>query len=265
MNPAAHSLMPLLTDPRWLKRATRACMRQRSAPGPDGVTWAQYRRDLDARLDDLARRLRTDTWRPRPPRDVAWPSWGKELTVSIPTVEDRIVHRALRQAAELVLDRDAYPPWLFGWRPRRGKVDAVAAAARHIMRGERWVADVDVAAVTAGGSLEEIIVQLAVHIYDGSYLRIMRRALEVLPSPLAPGSGLSPMLTNVRLLPVDDRLTDLHVVRMTDNYTAFCTTRREAEHAAEHITDALALAGLRPNRQKSKVWRPNPEDLYLAG
>lgn len=265
MSPAAHSLMPMLIDPRWLRRAARACMRQRSAPGPDGITWARYRENLAARLDDLAHRLSTDTWQPRPPWTAGWPSWGKTLIVCVPTVEDRIVHRALRQAAEPVLDRDAYPPWLFGWRPRHSKVEAVAAAARHLESGRRWVADVDVAAVTTGGSVEGVLDQLAVHIHDGSFLHIMRRALDALPSPLAAGSGLSPMLTNVRLLNVDERLADLRVVRMTDNYTAFCTTPDEAEHAMELITEALALAGLRPNADKSKVWRPNPEDLYLAG
>lgn len=103
---------------------------------------------------------------------------GKTLHIVVPTVEDWIVHRALRQAAEPVLDRDAYPSWMYGWRPRRGKVAAVAAADRHLSRGRRWVADIDVAGVTSGGSVDETIAQLAVHVHDATYLRIMRRALQ---------------------------------------------------------------------------------------
>ncbi|WP_233570960.1 RNA-directed DNA polymerase [Nocardiopsis sp. Huas11] len=215
MRVAAHSLMPLLTQVRWLKRAARSCMRRPGAPGPDGLTWTDYRDGLDARLRQLAERLADHAWAPVAPRLVSWPSWGKELRICVPTVEDRIVHRALRQAAEPVLDRDAYPPWLFGWRPRRGRVEAVAAAASHIEVGRCWVADLDVAKVTAGAKTEEIVTALAEHIHDGPFLATMRTALDALPSPLYPGSGLSPMLTNVRLLGVDrhEALHGLEVVR----------------------------------------------------
>ncbi|MFV2198726.1 reverse transcriptase domain-containing protein [Nocardiopsis sp. LOL_012] len=267
MSAAPHSLMPLLTQTRWLKRAARACMRRGGAPGPDGLTWSHYREELDTRLDGLAERLADGTWAPVPPRLVSWPGWGKELRVCVPTVEDRIVHRALRQAAEPVLDRDAYPPWLFGWRPRRGRVEAVAAAAAHLTAGRPWVADLDVAKVTSGAQTEEIITALAVHIYDGAFLAVMRTALNALPSPLYPGSGLSPMLTNVRLLGVDrhEALRHLELVRLTDNYTAFTPTPTEAAEAMTALETALGEQGMRPHPEKSKVWRPNPEDLYLAG
>lgn len=45
-------------------------MRRCSAPGIDGVTWAQYRRGLRERLAELATRLRDGTWRPTPLREV---------------------------------------------------------------------------------------------------------------------------------------------------------------------------------------------------
>ncbi len=259
--------MPLLTQVRWLKRAARSCMRRPGAPGPDGISWADYRDGLDARLHSLAERLADRTWEPVPPRLVSWPGWGKELRICVPTVEDRIVHRALRQAAEPVLDQAAYPPWLFGWRPRRGRVEAVTAAAAHISAGRHWVADLDVTKVTAGAETEEIITALAEHIHDGPFLATMRTALNALPSPLYPGSGLSPMLTNVRLLRVDrhSELHGLEIVRLTDNYTAFTRTRTEAEAAMSSLESALSEYGMLAHPEKSKVWRPNPEDLFLAG
>jgi RNA-directed DNA polymerase len=264
-HPAAHTLMPLITDPARLKRTARACMRRPAAPGADGVTWARYRDGLDARIDDLARLLREGTWQPGPVRTVIMPSWGKNLTLAIATVEDRIVHRALRLAAEPVLEHDAYPPWMYGWRPRAGRVEAVAAACAHLRGGRRWVADLDVAAATSGAGPEETISWLARWISDGSYLTLARRIIESLPAPLAPGSGLTPMLTNLRLARVDEQLAGLLVVRLTDNYTAFCDSPAAARAAARVITDALAACGLAPSDAKSKVWRPNPEDLYLAG
>ncbi|WP_019632253.1 hypothetical protein [Actinomadura atramentaria] len=264
-HPAAHSLMPLLVDPARLKRCARACMRRPAGPGADGVTWARYRDGLDARIAELAARLRDGTWRPGPVRAVSLPSYGKDLALAVPTVGDRVVHRALRTAAEPVLESDAYPPWMFGWRRRAGRVDALAVAARHLAAGRVWVADLDVAAATSGADLDETVSWLARFVRDGSFLAVVRRALAALPVPLAPGSGLTPLLTNLRLVPVDRRLDGMAVVRVTDNYTVFCSTRRAAECSAETVADALAASGLTPNRAKSKVWRPNPEDLYLAG
>jgi RNA-directed DNA polymerase len=264
-HPAAHSLMPLVTDPARLRKCARALMRRPGGPGADGITWASYRNGLDDRIGELAARLREGTWQPSPVQAVTLPSWGKDLILAVPTVEDRIVHRAMRTAAEPVLDADAYPPWLFGWRPRAGRSDAITAAAAHLAAGRYWVADLDVAAATSGADLGGTIGGVARWISDGTFLNLLRRVLAALPAPLAPGSGLSPMLTNLRLVPADEQLAGLAVIRVTDNYTVFCRTRAEAEHAAERVTAAIATCGLTPQPAKSQVWRPNPEDLYLAG
>jgi hypothetical protein len=115
-----------------------------------------------------------------------------------------------------------------------------------------------VAAATSGADLEQSVGWLARWISDGAFLRLVRRALAALSAPLAPGSGLTPMLTNLRLARTHERLSGLVVVRLTDNYTAFCRTRAEAEQSAALITAALATCGLTPNPAKSKVWQPNP-------
>ena len=264
-HPAAHTLMPLVTNPQRLKRCARALMRHSGSPGSDGVSWAQYRRDIDHHISGLAARLATGAWNPAPVRHITLASWGKNITLAIPTVEDRIVHRALREAAELILCADAYPHWMYGWRPRASRLDAIHAAASHLAAGRTWVADLDVAAATGDANLNTLMDGLARWISDTTFLNLIRTVLHHLPTPLAPGSGLTPMLTNIRLLPVDDHLRHLPVIRVTDNYTVFCTTRSQATAATDQITTALATQGLRPNPTKSQVWQPNPEDLYLAG
>lgn len=105
-----HSLMPLL-DERHLRRAARDCMRRSSSPGMDGMTWAGYRDGFPLRIAELADRLRTGIWLPAPLRTATFPSYvDKQLQVVVPTVEDRIVHRALRAAIEPILEAYAYPP-----------------------------------------------------------------------------------------------------------------------------------------------------------
>lgn len=263
--PQTHTLMPLLADPGRLKHAARACMRTGSSPGADGVTWRAYRDGLDSRLATLARRLRDGTWRPGPVRVITWPSDGKQLTTAIPTVEDRIIHRAVRNCLEPILEAYVYPEWMFGWRPRRTRLDAIVYALRYWENEQLWVADVDVATATSGGEVGDVVGWVARWVHDGGFLRIVRQALAGLPSPLAPGSGLTPLLTNLRLAPVDAQLGHLNVVRVTDNYAVLCPSRPAAEFAYRHVVEALATAGLAPNRRKSKVWQPNPEDLFLGG
>ncbi len=131
--------------------------------------------------------------------------------------------------------------------------------------GLTWVADLDVAAASRGVALEDAITSVARFVHDGSVLALLRRILSALPDPLAPGSGLSPMLTNLRMTPVDQQLTGRPAVRMTDNYTLFAATEPEAEAAYRYLTGLLATHGMKPAAAKSKIWRPNPEDLYAAG
>jgi hypothetical protein len=131
--------------------------------------------------------------------------------------------------------------------------------------GRTWVADTDVAAATHAADPDTLLNGLAAYITDSTFLTLIRTVLQHLPTPLAPGSGLTPMLTNVRLLPVDNALRDLHVIRVTDNYTVFCTNPHDAQAAAARIRTALAHHALRPSPTKTQVWQPHPEDLYLAG
>ncbi|MEE1823886.1 reverse transcriptase domain-containing protein [Streptomyces sp. BE20] len=257
--------MRQVTDTRHLKRAARQCMGRTGSPGADGMSWRAFRQDMPAHLADLSTRLTDGTWQPHPVREITFDAWGKQHHVGIPTVTDRIVHRAMRNAAEPVLERDAYPEWMFGWHRRAGRPLAVAAAARHLNAGRTWVADLDIAAASQGVTLEDAISSVAAFVTDGTYLALLRRILTALPDPLHPGSGFNPMLTNLRMTPVDQALADLAIVRLTDNYTAFCRTRAEAGHAWQRVVDALAAHGLRPAPAKSKIWRPNPEDLYAAG
>ncbi|MCX5103647.1 reverse transcriptase domain-containing protein [Streptomyces sp. NBC_00439] len=262
---AAHSLIRKAVDERALKRAARQCMGRTGSPGADGMTWKTFRRDMPARIAALSTALADGTWQPGPLRTEEFDAWGKHHTITIPTVTDRIVHRALRNAIEPVLERDAYPPWMFGWHRRAGRPLAVAAAARHLAAGLTWVADIDVAAATRGVALEDAVTSVARFVHDGSVLALLRRILDALPDPLAPGSGLSPMLTNLRMTPVDQQMAGQTAVRMTDNYTLFTPTEPEAELAYQHLAGLLAQHGMAPAPAKSKIWRPNPEDLYAAG
>jgi len=257
--------MPVFADPKYLHHAARDCMRRQSSPGADGVSWANYRQGLRERIEALSRALTTGSWRPGPVRPVVVTTYtGKPMTVLIPTVEDRIVQRALRTAVEPVLEAGAFAPWVSGFRPGRNRITAIRDVAAHLAAGFSYVADLDVAQVSAGSTAAEVTDWLARYVSDGTFLACFRTALTALPEPLAPGSGLAPLLINLRLSRVDALLGGMAVVRFADNYCVFTTSRPAARAAFERVTAALATAGLRPHPGKSQIRSsPNPEDLFL--
>jgi hypothetical protein len=233
------------------------------------MTWAAYRLGLRVRLADLADRLCAGTWSPGPVRLQPIATYdGKVLTAAIPTVEDRIVHRAIRTAIDPILEERAYACWVSGYRPRRNRLTAVRQAAAHMAAGLVWIADVDVGDACGGGTVDQVVGWLAEYVQDGAFLARVRTVLIGLPSPLVPGTGLSPALLQLRLCQADRRLGGLQVVRFADNYSAFAPTEESAQDAFDRIVTALAGAGLRPHPGKSRIRPPgstNPEDLYLIG
>jgi RNA-directed DNA polymerase len=257
--------MPYLIEPVHLKRAARECMRRASAPGADGLSWAGFRTGLKGRLDELGEQLHQGTWQPGPLRAshvVAYT--GKHIDTVIPTVRDRVVHRAMRRAVEPVLDQTAFAPWVSGFRRGRNRLTSLRQAAEYLAQGRGWVVDVDVQRASAGASTGEVVDWLASHVYDGTFLARVRTALDALPDPIMPGCGLSPLLINLRLSRVDAQLRGLSVVRFADNYCLFAASRTEAEDALTVLATALAAAGLRPHPDKSRIRSSaHAEDLFL--
>ena len=267
VGPVTHSLMPYLIEERHLVAAARSCMRRAGAPGEDGLTWAGYRHGMRDRLKTLADQLRGGTWAPSPVREVAITSYtGKVFPAVIPNVQDRIVHRAMRRALDPILDQLVLQEWVSAYRPQRNRITALRHAELHLRAGCRWVADVDVAGASTGGTVEQFVDWLAAHVTDGAFLATFRRALDGLPSPLVPGSGLWPVLFHLRMSRVDAELTDRAVVRFADNYLLFTGTRPDATEAYEALTAALTVVGLHPHPGKSRIRPPyqaNTEDLFL--
>ncbi len=257
--------MPLLSGERHLHRAARECMRRCSAPGADGMSWAAYRRGLADRIAALSAALREGSWRPGPLRPVDIITYtGKRFTAVIPTAEDRIVHRAMRAAVEPVLEERALADWVSGYRPGRNRITALRAAMAHLDAGRVAVADVDTEKVSAGCTAQDVTGWLAAYIADGTFLSRFLTALSALPEPVVPGTGLAPLLINLRLSRVDARLGGLAVVRFADNYCAFAATAASASAAFAVIGEALAAEGLRPHPGKSRIRvSANAEDLFL--
>ncbi len=139
-----HSLAHLLDVPALTHAYQR--LRADAAAGVDGVTKEYYGQDLEANLQDLHARLRTQRYRHQPIRRVHIPKGqGRTRPLGIAAFEDQLVQDALRELLQAVYEQD-FLDCSYGFRPGRSAHDAVRALDRAVGRGElHWVLEADLA------------------------------------------------------------------------------------------------------------------------
>lgn len=142
--------MPLLTrahpiDLVWMHEAYRRT-RKDGALGVDGVTAERYEERLAEKLADLLERFKSGRYRAPPVRRVHIPKegTGKTRPIGIPTLEDKVLQRAVRMVLESIYEQDCLA-CSFGFRPGRGPHQALDALWHGLMSlGGGWVIDLDI-------------------------------------------------------------------------------------------------------------------------
>jgi RNA-directed DNA polymerase len=127
-----------------LLHAYRLARANAGAPGVDEVTFAQIEEEgLEVWLAGLREELVSKRYRPSPVRRVTIPKPnGGERPLGIPTIHDRVVQTAAKIVLEPIFEAD-FEDTAYGYRPKRGAVDAVKAVHRHICRGYTDTVDAD--------------------------------------------------------------------------------------------------------------------------
>ncbi len=212
------------------------------AAGVDGVSVAAYGANDEGRLKDLATRLQAGAWRPSALRAVVIPKPdGGQRTLSIPTVEDRVVH----QVVALELGARWEPRFSnssYGYRPGRSAHAAVELAIAHLQAGFEQVLDLDLVAFFDNLDIERLK-RVVFAEQGGEFLRGLLGLIlgsgcsEVAGKGIAQGSPLSPLLANIYLHDLDVQLEawGVRFVRYADDFLVFCADRAGAEATAEKL------------------------------
>jgi len=147
--------------------------------GSDGITVADYERNLAANLQDLCARVHTARYRPQPVRRVHIPKTdGGQRPLGVPTLEDKIVQGAVAEVLSAIYEVDFLG--FYGFRPGRNPHQALSALHTAIMSQHvNWVLDADnPQLLRLGGHHEWLLRMLAHRIADPRVLRLVRMWLE---------------------------------------------------------------------------------------
>jgi RNA-directed DNA polymerase len=140
----ALSTLHHVIDLEWMKEAYRLT-RKDGAPGIDGVTAADYERNLEANLLDLLERIKSGRYQAPPVRRVYIPKADGSLRpLGLPTLEDKVCQRAIVMVLEPIYEQD-FLPCSYGFRPGRSAHAALEALRTGFMSQRlRWVIDIDI-------------------------------------------------------------------------------------------------------------------------
>ncbi|MBX3438615.1 MAG: hypothetical protein KF861_14070, partial [Planctomycetaceae bacterium] len=142
----AFTSLAYLIDIDWLKEAYRRT-RKDGAVGVDGVTAEDYEQDLEGNLQRLLDHAKSGTYHAPPVRRVHIPKGGSSIEtrpLGIPTLEDKVLQRAIVMLLEPVYEQD-FLDCSYGFRPGRSAHQALESFRDQLMgcRGG-WVLEVDI-------------------------------------------------------------------------------------------------------------------------
>jgi len=126
-------------------RTAYLALKRDAAAGIDGETWRHYGENLEANLQDLAARIKRGAFRASPVRRAYIDKTdGRKRPLGIPTLEDKIVQRAVAEVLGAIYEQD-FLGFSYGFRPKRSPHQALDALTVGIeTRRVNWVLDADI-------------------------------------------------------------------------------------------------------------------------
>src|SRR4051812_45498149 len=172
-------LMEAICAPDNLEAALRAVVRNKGAPGIDGITVKQLPGVLQARWPEIEGQLRQGRYQPQPVRRVTIPKpAGGTRNLGIPTAIDRVIQQAVLQQLQPLWD-PTFSEHSYGFRPGRSAHQAVAQAQAYVIAGYQFVVDIDLAKFFDRVHHDRLVAAVAARVSDRRLLRLIRAYLTV--------------------------------------------------------------------------------------
>lgn len=214
------------------------------APGVDGISYD----DLDeSQIWQLVRytsnQLKDGSFRPERDRTVYIPKHPGQRRLDIPTIGDRMVYRNISQILGPFLD-PLFGDLVFGFRPKRSRMLALARAEAIAKRGDLWVVVCDdirnaFPSVPHGRLLDLVRLYLKeprICALLEVIIRSHNNGSGASPHGIRQGGSLSPLLLTLYLnhsvvRPWRKRMPHVPLFLWADDIMLLCRDHQEAEHA----------------------------------
>jgi group II intron reverse transcriptase/maturase len=273
----AFTSLAYLMDIDWLREAYRRT-RKNGAVGVDGVTADEYEQDLEGNLQRLLNRAKSCTYRAPPVRRVHIPKGGSSTEtrpLGIPTLEDKILQRAIVMLLEPIYEQD-FLDCSYGFRPGRSAHDALKSFRDQAMDGRSlggWVYEVDIRKFFDNLDHGHLRQFLRLRVRDGVLLRLIDKWLKAgvmedgsvsYPDSGSPQGGvISPIISNVFLHYVLDLWFEhevkprlrrgAYLIRYADDFVIGFRDHRDAQRVMDVVPKRFGKYGLTVHPTKTKL------------
>ena len=264
-----------LMDIDWLHEAFRRT-RQDGAVGVDGQTGQDYEKDLEANLQSLLDRAKSGTYRAPPVRRVYIPKGGSATEtrpIGIPTLEDKVLQRAVAMLLEPIYEQDFYD-CSYGFRPGRSAHQALESLWKQTMDSHGgWILEVDIRKFFDTLDHAHLRAFLQQRVRDGVLTRLIGKWLQAgvmeagtvtFPEAGSPQGGvISPVLSNVFLHYVLDDWFDREVkprlrgkaylIRYADDFVIGFSQEEDARRVMAVLPQRFGKYGLTIHPDKTQL------------
>jgi group II intron reverse transcriptase/maturase len=264
-----------LMDIEWLHEAYRRT-RKDGAVGVDGQTASDYEQSLGSNLQSLLDRAKSGRYQAPPVRRVHISKGGSTTEtrpIGIPTLEDKVLQRAVAMRLEPVYEQD-FMDCSYGFRPKRSAHGGLESLWKQTMnmRGG-WVLEVDIRKFFDTLDHAHLRSFLEHRVRDGVLLRLIGKWLNAgvtengcvsYPDSGSPQGGvISPLLANVYLHYVLDtwfarevkpRLAgQAYLIRYADDFVIVFRNESDARRVMEVLPKRFGKYGLTLHPEKTRL------------
>jgi len=266
-----------------LKEAWERVKRNRGGSGIDGMTIKEVNQyPSEKYLEEIAKELKTRTYRPKPLREVLIPKLnGKKRALRIPTIKDRIVQQATKIVIEPIFEAD-FQPTSYGFRPKQSAQMAIKRLNEIIHRtNKRKVIDLDLKNFFDTIPHKKLIHLIVKRIVDRGIINLIKMWLKadiltetginrnsITGTPQ--GGVISPLLANIYLNQLDkfwekikEKFHNTEFIRYADDIVILCSEKANAYFRL--LEKILVKMSLSLNQDKTSILDLEKQSLDFLG